>query len=74
MGKVEACTLGHGRRGRLPDMEVLNIDVLVWGCLSLAPEEEPFLGRGLCKTHKDSETGSNISLGNSAQAGRRLSA
>lgn len=35
----------------LPDMEVLDVDVFIRGCLSLAPEEESFLGRGLCK-HK----------------------
>lgn len=41
--------------GRSPDVEVLHVDVLVWGRLSLAPEEKPFLGRGLCRTHKDGE-------------------
>lgn len=25
-------------------MEILDIDVLVWSCFSLAPEEETFLG------------------------------
>jgi hypothetical protein len=34
-----------------PDMEVLDVDVFIWGCLSLAPEEESFLSRGLCKAY-----------------------
>ena len=38
-----------------PGVEVLHVDVLVRGRLSLAPEEEPLLGRGLCRTHEDSE-------------------
>lgn len=47
--------LGRGSGQRPPDVEVLNVDVLVWRRLSLAPEQESFLGRGLCKTHMDSE-------------------
>ena len=50
----ERCGPGcFGRRS--PDVEVLHVDVLVRGRLSLAPEKEPFLGRGLCKTHEDGE-------------------
>lgn len=40
---------------RSPDVEVLHVDILVRGRLSLAPEEEPLLGRGLCRTHEDSK-------------------
>ena len=32
-------------------MEVLDIDVLVWGCLPLAPEQQAFLGSHLL--HRD---------------------
>lgn len=49
--------LGRGSGRRPPDVEVLNVDVLVWRRFSLAPEQESFLGRGLCKTHVDSEHG-----------------
>lgn len=43
--------------GHSPDVEVLHVDVLVWGRLPLAPEKQPFLGGGLCRTHKDGEHG-----------------
>lgn len=51
MGMMWAGCFGR----RSPDVEVLHVDVLVRGRLSLAPEKEPFLGRGLCKTHEDGE-------------------
>lgn len=54
----------------LPDVEILHIDILIWGSLSLAPEEEPFLGRSFCKIHRDNDTGSRINTENSAQAGQ----
>lgn len=41
----------EGAAGCLPDVEVLDVDVFIRGCLSLAPKEESFLGRGLCKAH-----------------------
>jgi len=28
-------------------MEVLNVDVLVWGCFALAPQQQTFLGSHL---------------------------
>lgn len=51
MGMMWAGCFGR----RSPDVEVLHVDVLVRGRLSLAPQKEPFLGRGLCKTHEDGE-------------------
>lgn len=50
-GRRWAGTLGRCS----PDVEVLHVDVLIRGGLPLAPEKEPFLGRRLCKTHKDGE-------------------
>lgn len=51
-------TRKHARKGKsgvrkcLPDVEVLDIDIFIWGRLSLAPEEESFLGRGFCNDRK----------------------
>lgn len=35
-------------RGHSPYVEVLDVDVFVGGCLSLTPQEQPFLRRSLC--------------------------
>lgn len=36
-------------RRPLPDVEVLHIDIPVWSRLPLAPQQQPLLGRSLCK-------------------------
>lgn len=41
-------------------MEVLDVDVFIWGCFSLAPEEKPFFGRGLCKAYNDRKIRSKL--------------
>lgn len=51
-----------GVRNRLPDVEVLDVDIFIRGCLSLAPEKEPFLGRGLCKAHSNRKVSSKVNL------------
>ena len=40
---------------RLPDVEVLDIDVLVGGGLPLAPQQKTLLSRGLCRERETEE-------------------
>lgn len=40
-----------------PYVEVLDVDVFVRGCLSLTPQEQPFLRRGLCEEGDDKRRG-----------------
>lgn len=60
----------QGAARHLPDMKVLDVDIFVWGCLSLAPEEEPFFGRSLCKAHNDRKVRSSLHPQTRAQAGQ----
>lgn len=61
---ARSCTQwGHNERPS-PDVEVLHVDVLVGRRLPLAPQQQPLLGRGLCR-------GMGSALGRAPKTGTR---